>query len=97
VPTEKREVHGKGVSLLHSEMSALDYLMKVPHSYIMDDVNVLAFEESTKIIGGCNAVKDFLAYDIWPLSDVWDFKVEKMESLLSKVTMPMLKVTAIIG
>jgi hypothetical protein len=47
---------GKGVYLLCSEMSALDYLMEVPHSYVTDDANVLAFEEVAKIIGGCNAV-----------------------------------------
>jgi hypothetical protein len=35
----------------------------------MHDANVVAFEEATTIIGGCDAVEDFLAYGIWPLSD----------------------------
>jgi hypothetical protein len=43
---------GKGVHLLHSEMSALDYLTEVPQSCVVDDVNAMAFEEATKIISG---------------------------------------------
>jgi hypothetical protein len=91
------EVWGKGVYLLCSEMSALDYLMEMPHSCAADNVNVLAFEEATKIIRRRDAVEEFLACGIWPLSDGWDFKVEKIESPLSKVIVPMPKMTAIIA
>jgi hypothetical protein len=78
-------------------MSALDYLMEMPHSCAVDNVNVLAFEEATKFIRRRDAVEEFLACGIWPLSDDWDFKVEKIESPLSKVIVPMPKVTAIIA
>jgi hypothetical protein len=47
----------------------LDYVMEVPHSCTGDDTDALAFEEATKIIGGCDAVKEFLVCGIWPLSD----------------------------
>jgi hypothetical protein len=97
VPTQKIEAQGKGVYLLHSEMSALDNLTEAPRGCAREDANAMAFEEATKIIGGRNAVEEFLAYDIWPLSDNWDFEVKRMESPLSKVTMPMPKVTAIIA
>jgi hypothetical protein len=48
------------------------------------------------IIGGRDTIKKFFACGIWPLSDGWDFEVEKMESPLSMVTVPMSKLTAII-
>jgi hypothetical protein len=57
----------------------------------------MAFEEATKILGHHDAVEEFLTCGIWPLSGDWDFVVEKTESPLSKVTIPMLKVTDIIA
>jgi hypothetical protein len=90
VPAQKTEVQEKGAYLLCSEVSA-------PHNCTADDVNVLAFEEAAKIIGDHDAVEEFLAYDIWLLSDSRDLEVEKMESPLSKVTVPMLKVIVVIG
>jgi hypothetical protein len=39
VPTQKTEVQGKGVYLLCSEMSVLDYLTEAPHSCPADDAN----------------------------------------------------------
>jgi hypothetical protein len=41
VPAQKMKVQGKGFYLLRSEMSALYYLMKVPHNYAVDNANVL--------------------------------------------------------
>jgi hypothetical protein len=78
-------------------MCVLDYLIEVVHMCIADDANVVAFEEAIVIIGGYDVVEEFLTCDIWPLSDGWEFEVERMESPLSKVIMPMSKVTAIIG
>jgi hypothetical protein len=48
-------------------------------------------------IGGHNTVEEgSLTYGIWLLSDDWEFEVERMESPLLKVSMPMPKVTDII-
>jgi hypothetical protein len=33
------------------------------------NMDVTAFAEAASIIGGCDAVKEYLAYDIWPLSE----------------------------
>jgi hypothetical protein len=59
-------------------------------------VNVLAFEEATKIIGGRDAIEEFLVCGVWPLSDGWDFEVETTGSPVPKVTILMPKVTSII-
>jgi hypothetical protein len=90
VPSQETEARGRGVYPLHSEMSALDYLVEAPNSCATNDVDTMAFEEATKIIRGRDAVEEFLAYGIWPLSDGWALEVEKMESLLLKVTVCML-------
>jgi hypothetical protein len=42
-------------------MSMLDYLMEVPHSCIVDDANMMPFEDTAKIIRGRNPVEEFLA------------------------------------
>jgi hypothetical protein len=97
VHAQKTEARGKGVYLLRSEKSAPDYLTESPHNCIIDDANAMAFEKATKIIRGRDAVEKFLAIGIWPLSDSWDFEVERTESPLSKVTVVMPKVTAIIA
>jgi hypothetical protein len=57
----------------------------------------MAFVEAAMIIGGRNVVEEFLSCDIWLLSEDWEFEVGTKESSLSKVTMPMSKVTPIIG
>jgi hypothetical protein len=97
VPSQKTNVREKGMYPLWSEMNALDYLTEAPHRCAADDANnLVAFEEAAAIIGGHNAVEEFLTCDIWPLSDGWEFVVERMDSPLSKVIVPMPKVTAII-
>jgi hypothetical protein len=50
-------------------MTALDYLTEAPRNYAANDINAMSFEEATKIIGGHDAVEEFLACDILPLSD----------------------------
>jgi hypothetical protein len=56
----------------------------------------VAFTEAAAMIMVHDAVEEFLAYGIWRLSEGWEVEVEMRESPLSKVVMPMLKVTAII-
>jgi hypothetical protein len=97
VPLHKSEARGKGIHLLCSEMSVLNYLMEAPHNCAADDVNAMAFEEGTKIIGGHDVVEEFLACNIVPLSDNWSLKVERVEAPLSKVIVPLPKAPAMKG
>jgi hypothetical protein len=50
-------------------MTALEYLRDAPYKCGVDNINMVAFEEAMVIIGGHDTVKEFLAYDIWLLSD----------------------------
>jgi hypothetical protein len=62
-----------------------------------EDVNVEAFAEVASIIGDRNAVEEFLACSIWPLNEGCEFEVDRKETPLSKVVVPMPKVTPTIG
>jgi hypothetical protein len=67
------------------------------HSSGSGDVDMVAFAEATSIIGGHDAVEEFLACGIWPLREGWEFEVERKETTLLKVVVPMPKVIPIIG
>jgi hypothetical protein len=83
------EARGKGIYLLHSEMSDLDYVTEALHSCAADDINAMAFQGATKIIGGYNAVEEFVACGILHLSDNLSLDVERAEALLSEVIVPL--------
>jgi hypothetical protein len=69
-------------------MTPLDYLMESP-SCGSEDANFLAFIEATSLIGGRDAIEDFLACNLWPLGEKFGFIVEMKESPMSKVMVPM--------
>jgi hypothetical protein len=48
-----------------------------------------AFVEATSLIGGCNAVEEFLASHLSPLGRHFSFSVGMKESPLSKITVLM--------
>jgi hypothetical protein len=58
----KANVGGKGSYPLSSMMTQLNYLMEAPSSCDPDNANVAAFVVVTSIIGGCDAVKEFLSF-----------------------------------
>jgi hypothetical protein len=64
---------------------------------LLRDANVVAFTEVVLIIGGHDTIEEFLACGIWPLGEMCDFEVEMKETPLSKVVVPMPKVTPTIG
>jgi hypothetical protein len=88
---------GKANYPLSSMMTLLNYLTEAPSDCRLEDANVVAFAEATSIIGGHDAMEEFLACGLWPLSEEFGFKVETNESPLSKVVVLMLHVSAIIG
>jgi hypothetical protein len=64
VPSQKLDLHGKGMYPLSSEMRGLEYLMDTSYACGADDVSVMAFAEAATIIGGHDAVEEFLACGI---------------------------------
>jgi hypothetical protein len=75
----------------------MNHLADAAFECSLEDVNVAAFAEATSNIGGCDVVEEFLACGIWPLSKSYKFEVERKETPLSKVMVPMPKVTPTIG
>jgi hypothetical protein len=78
-------------------MIHFEYLTDAPFECDPCDANVAAFMEATSIIVGRDVVEEFLACDIWSLSEKCEFEVEMKETPLSKVVVPMPKVTPNIG
>jgi hypothetical protein len=78
-------------------MTQLNHLTDAPFKCGPGDMDVAAFVKAVAIIGGHDAVEEFLAYSLWPLSESCEFGVDKMVTPLSKVVVPMPKVTPIIG
>jgi hypothetical protein len=98
VPAEqKADVRGKESYPLSSTMTRLNYLTEGPSSFGLEDANFATFVEATSIIGDCDAVEEFLACGLWALSEKFGFKVERKESPLSKVVVPMPQVDTVIG
>jgi hypothetical protein len=91
------DIRGKGTNPLSCTMIPLDYSMEVTFECGPRDANVATFTEAASIIGGHNAVEEFLACGMWPLSKKFGFKVETKETPLSKVVVSMPQVTHIIG
>jgi hypothetical protein len=98
VPLEQTtDVRGKGLYPLSYTMTPLNYVMEVMFNCGPVDTDVAAFTEAASIIGGCDAVEEFLACGMWPLSENFGFKVETKETPLSKVVVLMPQVTPVIG
>jgi hypothetical protein len=98
VPAEQPvDTRGKGNYLLSSTITQLNHLMKASSECGLEDANFVAFVEATSIIRGHNAVKEFLAYGLWPLNENFGFHVERKEFPLWKVMVSMPQVNPIFG
>jgi hypothetical protein len=81
VPSEPvGDVRGKVSYLLRSTMNPLEYLTEAPFECGPSDVNMVTFVEVALIISGHDAVEEFLACDIWPLSEKHEFGMERKVS-----------------
>jgi hypothetical protein len=78
-------------------MTRLNHLTEAPSECDPEDTNFAAFVEATSIIGGHDTVQEFLACGLWHLSENFGFQVERNESPMSKVMVPMPQVNPIIG
>jgi hypothetical protein len=74
------DVCGKGTYPLRCTMISLNYLMEVTLECGPTDASVAAFTEAASIIGGNDAVEEFLACSLWTLSEKFGFKVERKET-----------------
>jgi hypothetical protein len=70
-------------------MTRLIHDMDISSSCSPEDDDFAAFVEATSLIGGRDAVEEFLASGLRPLGRCFGFLVEMKESLLSKVIVPM--------
>jgi hypothetical protein len=77
-------------------MTHLTHEMDVPSSCGPEDADFKAFVGATSLIGGRDAVEEFLASGLRPLGQRFGFLVEMKESPLSKVTLPMPQIDATI-
>jgi hypothetical protein len=77
-------------------MTPLVYEADVSSSCGPEDVGFVAFIEATSLIGGRDAVEEFLASGLWPLGQQFGFEVETKESPLSKVSVLMPRITTAI-
>jgi hypothetical protein len=91
------DVRSKGTYSLSYTMIPLNYSMEVTFECGLEDANVVAFIEAAWIIGGHNAIEEFLDCGLWPLSEKFCFTVETKETPLLKVVVPMPQVAPIIG
>jgi hypothetical protein len=86
---QKADSLGQKTYSLSSKTTKMYYLMEVPFSCGPKDANVASFIVAASLIGGRNVVKEFLASGLWPLGQQFGFQVERKESPLSKVLVPM--------
>jgi hypothetical protein len=63
----------------------------------LKDHNFVAFVDATSLIGGRDAVEEFIASGLWPLRWSFTFAVETKESPFSMVTVSMPQITPPIG
>jgi hypothetical protein len=66
----------------------VDYLLDVLFEFSLEDGDVAAFVKPTSIIGGRDAVEEFLACGISPVSYSCGFEVETKETPLLSVVVP---------
>jgi hypothetical protein len=72
VPLEQTaDVRGKGTYPLSCTMTPFSYATEVTFECGPVDADVAAFTKAASIIGGRNAVEEFLACGMWPLSETY--------------------------
>jgi hypothetical protein len=81
---------------LISTTTRLNYLTEAPSSCGPEGANFAAFVEATSNVRGRDVVEEFLASGLWPLGKKFGFEVERKESPLSKVVVPMPQINTVI-
>jgi hypothetical protein len=98
VPSEHEDnFQGPKTYPLGSKMTPLVHEMDVSSSCSLEDADITAFIEVTSLIGGNDAVEEFLASGMWSLGRWFGFEVDMKASPLSKVTVRMPRIATAIG
>jgi hypothetical protein len=85
-------MQGKSVYVLPSIMAPLDFSIDPSFECADDDFRDLAFVHATGLIGGWDAVEEYLACGLFPLSASFGFiEIADGETPMSKVTLPLPK------
>jgi hypothetical protein len=84
-----KDFQGQSTYPLSLQMTPLSYEMDVSSSYGPEDADFASFVQATSLIGGHDAVEDFLASGLWSLGRCFGFVVETKESPLSRVIVSM--------
>jgi hypothetical protein len=83
-------IRGKRMYVLHSSMAPLDFLTEPSFECTDDDFGDLAFIRTTGLIGGPDAIEEYLVYGMFPLSTSFSFaEVMNGETPVVKVTLPL--------
>jgi hypothetical protein len=81
---------GKGIFALHSYMTRLDFVMGPSFQCPDEEASDVAFVKATPAIGGWDAVEEYMACGLFPLSTSFNFgKIAVGETLVSKLTIPL--------
>jgi hypothetical protein len=94
---EGKDFKGPRTYPLSSQMIRLTYEMDVSSSCDFEDADFKAFMDATSLIGGLDAVEEFLACDLSPLGRRFGFLVETKESPLSKIILSMPQISTAIA
>jgi hypothetical protein len=81
---------GKGIFALHSYMSKLEFVMEPSYQCPNSEVGDLAFVKATHTIGGRDAILEYMACELFPLTASFDLVVIlEGETPMSKLMVPL--------
>jgi hypothetical protein len=83
---------GKGIFTLHSYMTRLDFVMEPSFQCPDDEAGEVAFIKATRAIGGRDAVEEYMACGLFPLSASFSLgEIAEGETLVLKLAVPLPK------
>jgi hypothetical protein len=81
---------GRGLYALHSYMIELDFVAELPFECPDEDIGDVAFVKATRTVGGRDAVEEYMASGLFPLSVSFSLgEVSNGETLVSMLSAPM--------
>jgi hypothetical protein len=96
VPRHLYEQGGKTVHIMRSYMCRLEFRTEPPFDCADDDSRDVAFVQTTKFIGGRDAVEEFIACGMYPLvADAGFDRVATRTTPASKLKVPLPKFLAV--
>jgi hypothetical protein len=73
-------------------MTRLDFATKLSFQCPDDEAGDVAFVKATRMVGGRDAIEEYMAYGLFPLSVTFNLgEIAKGETLVSKLSTPFLE------